>query len=92
MLELSEWISSVRFPDKSWLVLGKGPTFSRRSEFALEDYNLLGLNHVVREIQLDVAHAIDVDVVASCADKLAQNCRWLLMPRRPHTNNSPGPL
>lgn len=92
MLELGEWMASIRFPDKPWLVLGKGPTFSRRSDFDLDAYNTLGLNHVVREVMLDVAHAIDVDVVTACADVLLDNCRWLVMPRRPHTNNSPGPL
>ena len=29
MIGLSDWIASTRFPDKPWLVLGKGPTFAR---------------------------------------------------------------
>ena len=91
MIALGEWARSNPLPDKPWLLLGKGPTFSRRSEFDLEMYNLLGLNHVVRELEVDVAHAIDVDVVSACSDVLRTNCRWLMMPRRPHEDFRPAP-
>ncbi len=90
MLELREWIRTARFDDRPWLVLGKGPTFSRRSEFDLSRYHLLSLNHVVRELPVDVAHVIDVDVVEDCADSLLENCRWLVMPRVPHIQQRPG--
>jgi hypothetical protein len=89
MIDLREWARMTRLPPKPWLVLGKGPTFSRRREFDLTDYNLLSLNHVVRELRVDIAHAIDVDVVLECADALRGNCRWLMMPRRPHVNFRP---
>ena len=89
MRELIEWINTTRFPDRPWLVLGKGPTFSRRHEFDLGAYNLLSLNHVVNEVQVDVAHIIDVDVVEACAPALATNCDWLLMPRVPHVQSRP---
>jgi hypothetical protein len=87
--QLTDWISTVRFPDRPWLVLGKGPTFSRRHEFDLGGYNLLSLNHVVNEVKVDVAHIIDVDVVEACAPALATNCDWLLMPRVPHVQSRP---
>ena len=32
-------------------MLGKGPTFSRRGEFPLDDYNLIGLNNVGRRAE-----------------------------------------
>lgn len=89
MRELTEWIATTRFPDRPWLVLGKGPTFSRRHEFDLGGYNLLSLNHVVNEVKVDVAHIIDVDVVEACAPALIANCGWLLMPRVPHVQSSP---
>ena len=89
MIELHQWISSASFPERPWLLLGKGPSFSRRDEFPLGDYNLLGLNNVVGELPLDVAHMIDIDVVDAVADRLEENCRWLVMPRRPHVDFEP---
>jgi hypothetical protein len=84
MLELREWITSRRGDDRPWLMLGKGPTFARREEFPLEDFNLIGLNNVAGELRVDVAHIIDVDVVGKIAERLAGNCDVLLMPRHPH--------
>ena len=89
MIELKDWIDSVSFPAKPWLILGKGPSFSRRSDFDLSQYNLISLNHAVREQPVDVAHIIDLDVVKHCGDALLRNCRWLLMPRRPHLQYAP---
>ena len=84
MIELRQWIATSSFDSKPWLLLGKGPTFSRRSEFPLSDYNLMGLNTVVTEQAVDVAHIIDIDVVQASADALRSNCRFLVMARRPH--------
>ncbi|MGH3079748.1 MAG: hypothetical protein ACRDNH_01250 [Gaiellaceae bacterium] len=89
MIELREWITLSSFEPKPWLLLGKGPTFSRRGEFPLEDYNLMGLNDVVAEQNVEVAHIIDVDVIEKCAEALRSNCRFLVMPRRPHINFRP---
>ena len=86
MIELRNWIESTPFDGKPWLLLGKGPTFSRRDEFPLGDYNLLGLNNVVGEQRVDVAHIIDVDVVGAVGESLRDNTRFLLMPRRPHVD------
>jgi len=84
VLDLNEWLSTARFPAKPWLLLGKGPTFDKRSRFDLTGFNLLGLNHVVDKLTLDVTHIIDIDVVESCAASLAGNTSWLVMPRYPH--------
>lgn len=92
MTELMQWIRTTHFPDKPWLMLGKGPTFSRRNEFDLSQFNLISLNHAVRELKVNVAHAIDLDVIHSCADQLMENCDWVLIPRRPHINNGPSPV
>lgn len=91
MLDLNEWLSTTRFPDKPWLVLGKGPTFDRRGRFDLTEFNLLGLNHVVDKVTLDVAHMIDIDVVESCAASLAENTSWLVMPRYPNVAQARSP-
>ncbi len=88
MIELGDWIGASPFPQKPWLVLGKGPTFERRAQFDLAQYNTISLNHVVRELDVDVAHIIDIDVVGDCADALAGNCDWLLMPLYPHVEST----
>lgn len=84
MRELIEWMQATRLPDRPWLLLGKGPTFSRRDEFDLSTYNLLSLNHAVVEQRVDVAHVVDIDVIEDCGPALVDNCRWLVMPRHPH--------
>ena len=93
-LGLEQWLADCRerrqFDGKPWLLLGKGPTFARLRSEHREQFHTIGLNHVVREGPLTIAHAIDIDVVASCADALRTNCRFLLMPRVPHVQSGPG--
>ncbi len=86
MPELRDWFRTQRFDQRPWLVLGKGPTFDRRDEFPLQDFNLLGLNNVVASMPVDVAHIIDMDVLEAVAEHLEDRCRFLLMPRRPHVH------
>ena len=90
MIELTKWWQTVReqFADE-WLVLGKGPT--------LADYQperdsrpTIGLNHVVRKYNVDIAHVIDVDVISACENILVDQCRYLLMPLIPNVNCQPG--
>jgi len=89
MIELKDWISVKHFPDKPWLLLGKGPTFAHRKEFDLKKYNTFALNHVVREVKVDVAHLIDIDVVEACGETIITNCDWLIMPRLPNVKFFP---
>jgi hypothetical protein len=84
MIELKDWINTVKLPNKPWLVLGKGPSFSERGKFDLTQYNTFGLNHVVREQKVTCAHIIDIDVVEPCQKELLTNCDWLIVPRVPH--------
>lgn len=90
VLELKKWVKQKHFADKPWLVFGKGPTFSRRNEFDLTQFNKLALNHAVREQKVEIAHIIDIDVVEACADTLLTNCDWLIMPRVPNVKCGPG--
>jgi hypothetical protein len=90
MIELRDWIRATSFEPKPWLLLGKGPTFARRRDFPLAEYNLMGLNNVVSEEKVDVAHILDIDVVEKCADALKENCRFLVIARRPHAAFRPG--
>lgn len=84
MRELSDWLDETSFPDRPWLILGKGPTFGRRGEFDLTSFNLLALNHAAAEQKVDLAHAVDIDVVEACGEAILENARFLLMPRVPH--------
>lgn len=92
MRELMEWGRSIPLPEKPWLILGKGPTFARKDQIDLASYNLVALNHAVREQEVDVAHVIDIDVIEDLGDIIADHCRYLLMPRVPHVRSRPGPL
>lgn len=67
-----------------WLVLGKGPSFSRHRDFDLTGYKILSLNHVVREVAVDVAHIIDIEVVADLDSALEANAKYVVMPWFPH--------
>lgn len=90
MIELTEWFAASGLPAKPWLVVGKGPTFARRGDFDLTEFNVMSLNHVVAELPVDVAHMIDLEVVDHCSDSLERNCRWLLVPRYPSIDSRPG--
>lgn len=89
MKELTEWWRSINGDQGTWLILGKGPTIGRLEEFDLGGYRTLSLNHVIRDVVVDVASAIDVDVVADCAPSIDRNARFLLMPRYPHVKFNP---
>ncbi len=91
MLELSDWIRRQDLPAKPWLIVGQGPTFACREQVDVSAYNVWGLDHVGRELPVDVAHALDVETVAAWADRVEKNCRWLVMPRRPQVNGKAGP-
>lgn len=84
MIDIFTWTEQSRAKVRPWLILGKGPTFSFREQFDMREYITVALNHAVRELKVDIAHAADIDVVEDCADCLYDNCRWLLMPRYPH--------
>lgn len=88
MIEVLDWFEQAALPARPWLVVGKGPTFERRDRFDLDAFNVVSLNHVVNEITATVAHVIDVDVVPACAERLLDNCGWLLMPRYPHVRST----
>lgn len=93
-LGLDRWLresrATRRFADRPWLLLGKGPTFAPPDAALRAAHHLFGLNHVVREVPVTVAHVIDVEVVQACAEALRRDCRWLLMPRVPHVGAAPG--
>ncbi len=88
MKEFFKWFSdNPELSNKPWLILGKGPSFAKYNQFNLNDYHLLSLNHVVREMPVKMAHIIDLDVFEDCAEAILNNAEYLIMPWFPHINN-----
>jgi len=71
-----------------WLILGKGPSFAKRESFDLTQYRLLSLNHAVRELPVDLAHLIDIDVVDAVGEALLTNAGAVVMPWHPHQDQA----
>jgi hypothetical protein len=91
MRSFFEWFAESGFrPDEPWLILGKGPSFSKRDAFDLKPYRLLSINHAVREQPVTAAHVIDADVIDACADVIEKNAKVVVMPWYPHVKNGPG--
>jgi hypothetical protein len=91
IIELNDWLKASPCSDKPWMILGKGPTFSQVAQTDLTQYNTISLNHAVREVSVDLAHVIDIDVVEDLGDVLLKNCKFLVMPRHPHVSARPCP-
>lgn len=87
--DITQWAARHQVAQSPWLMLGKGPTYAKFAGARTEGYRLLALNHVVRERPVDIAHAIDLDVVHDCSDALLQNAGVLWMPAHPHVDCKP---
>jgi len=83
--ELTEWWRAVDGRSRSWLILGKGPSFEQRGRYDLRPYTTLAINHVVREMPVFATSAVNYEVVGDCGDAIYRNSRYLLMPRYPHS-------
>lgn len=84
MKNFIDWFREKQSKDKPWLILGKGPGFSRRAQYDLSKFSLLALNHAARELAVDVAHVIDVEVLEQSGAELEKNAGVLVMPCVPH--------
>ncbi len=71
-------------------MLGKGPSFSKHREFDLSGFATLALNDSARELQVDLAHAIDLDVIRRSGQAISRNAQALVMPWHPHVNFNAG--
>src|SRR5207244_11884677 len=79
------WCQSDRVNQhKPWLILGKGPSFSKRTQFDLDQYHRMSLNHAVRELPVRVPHIIDLDVINDCGDVILSNAQFLVLPSVPY--------
>lgn len=72
--------------EKPWLIVGKGPTFNKHEKLDLNEYNIIGLNHVVEFIHVDLFHFIDVDVFYECWDQWYYHINNIIAPYHPHTH------
>jgi glycosyltransferase involved in cell wall biosynthesis len=89
MLHISELFKNNNFIDKPWIIIGKGPSFSKINEINIKDFYSFGLNHVITKVDyLDVVHLIDFDVFEGCCEDIYKKARYLFMPINPHFNNS----
>lgn len=74
--------------NKPWLVVGKGPSFDKINKVNLDDYSVIGLNHVMFKIPCLIGHAIDLDVYELPSSEFL--CKYLMTPWEPHINFKPG--
>lgn len=70
--------------ERPWLILGKGPSFSKAKILDLSKFSLMTLNHAARELKADLAHVIDVEVLQESGNEIEQNVDFLVMPFVPH--------
>lgn len=94
MISFSEWFLEYISPKQEWLILGKGPSFSRYKDLdasVKRNFLSIGMNHVARETKLYITHIADlarVDEIPHLVDQTA----YLLMPWHPHIEWSPTKL
>jgi hypothetical protein len=86
-----DWFRTANGGGHPWLLLGKGPGFARRGAHDLRPFRTFGLNHVCREMTVDVAHAIDLDVIDQCGETLLDRAGVLVMPWHPHVPDTSRP-
>lgn len=90
MKSFFEWFREARIDRaRPWLILGKGPSFSKHAEFDLRGFHLLSLNDAARELPVDVAHAIDLHAIERSGEAIAANAQVLVMPWHPHIDFKP---
>lgn len=81
---MRDFFKEYQKDDRDYLILGKGPSLDNLSSYDVRSYITVGLNHVCRDIPVEIAHIIDVDVLDGLGEKLLTNCKYLLMPYYPH--------
>lgn len=89
MQEVSKLFSGNGFAGEKWLIIGKGPSYDDIAQYDLSLYKTIGLNHVVKDCHLTIAHMIDFDAFEECAQDIYDNARYLVMPLNPHFDNKP---
>lgn len=73
--------------DLPWLILGKGPSFSRIGSIDLTSFYTLGLNETVNFVECSLAHFIDIEVAKNI--NLKNKHSLFIVPFHPHLKNRP---
>ena len=89
MMNFTDWLSENP-SDLPWLIIGKGPTFEKIKSIHLEEYQTIALNHTVTEVQCDIFHLIDLDVLEGIETEIANHANYILLPYFPHVDNLSG--
>lgn len=90
MIDFFEWFKKDPTSGRTWVIMGKGPTFDRAGEIKDLDkqYATFALNHVCRQRHVFVAHMIDANVLDEITD-LETRADYVLMPWQPHFKFKP---
>lgn len=70
--------------DLPWLIVGKGPSFSRYEPAHHNSHHVLALNHAMRGTCALVGHAIDIEVLQQLSLGDVEGMEWLALPWVPH--------
>lgn len=85
--DVRRWTATHDPAARPWLLLGKGRSFDRLNELRTADYVTCALNHSARELPVDIAHVVDIEVVADAGEAIERQARALFMPWQPHSGN-----
>lgn len=89
MQPILPYLRESKAADRPWLILGKGPSFSRHSSLDLSKYLVLGLNHVPLARPVDMTHVCDIDVFAEAGKAILANGGLVVVPYYPHIRYAP---
>ena len=81
------------FADKPWLILGKGPSYSKIASIDLARYNVLAINHVVERLDgCEIAHMADWETFLACAGAAESRARYICIPYYPFVAFAPSSM
>lgn len=71
--------------DKPWLIVGKGPSFSRIWDIDLSHYYIFCLNETINQVErCDIGHVIDLEILPRLEKWHCKGPRKFLIPYYPH--------
>lgn len=80
------------FDDRPWLILGKGPSYSKIDSIDLARFNVLAINHVVDTIErCEIAHMADWETFLASGEIAASKARFVCCPYVPYVGFKPSP-
>lgn len=88
MQNFFDWVKGDPAKGRTWLVMGKGPSFENHKKFPDldRDYATIALNHVCRERHMLIAHMIDANVLDE-VPKIEKTADFIMLPWQPHFNS-----